>query len=143
LFVDPAGPDGSYGTADDDFRLLNESPAIDSGDNDALVPPVGTDLDGHLRRVNDPLVPDTGHGTAPIVDRGAYEFQLPGDFDLDGDVDLDDFAVFSSCLSGPSSLPPGGAAPPTAAHCLKAFDLDQDADVDLPDFAVFQLRCGR
>jgi hypothetical protein len=32
-----------------------------------------TDLDGESRFVDDPTVVDTGNGTAPIVDMGAYE----------------------------------------------------------------------
>jgi len=54
-----------------DLRLRDTSPAIDAGDNDAIT--VTTDLDGNPRRVDVPDVPDTGNGTAPIVDMGAYE----------------------------------------------------------------------
>ena len=32
------------------------------------------DLDGYARRIDDPGVVDTGYGTPPIVDMGAYEF---------------------------------------------------------------------
>jgi len=45
-------------------------------------------------------MPDSGNGTPPIVDMGAYEFQgqtcfgdLDGDLDRDGDVDLSDLAA--------------------------------------------------
>ncbi|MBL7063279.1 MAG: hypothetical protein ISS49_03590 [Anaerolineae bacterium] len=55
----------------DDLRLRDISPAIDAGDNDAIT--VTFDLDGNPRRVDVPDVPDTGNGTAPIVDMGAYE----------------------------------------------------------------------
>jgi hypothetical protein len=34
---------------------------------------VTTDLDGNLRFVDIPTVSDTGNGTPPIVDMGAYE----------------------------------------------------------------------
>ena len=44
-FVDPLGPDGLPGTADDDFRLAPGSPARDAGDATAL-PPDEPDLDG-------------------------------------------------------------------------------------------------
>lgn len=53
------------------LRLRDTSPAIDAGDNSAVT--VTFDLDGHSRRVDVPDVPDTGNGTAPIVDMGAYE----------------------------------------------------------------------
>ncbi len=46
---------------------------------------------------------DTGVGTPPIVDMGAYEKRLPGpptDYDGDSDVDQLDFAVFQGCVSG-------------------------------------------
>jgi hypothetical protein len=55
----------------DNLRLRETSPAIDAGDNSAITVPF--DLDGHPRRVDVPDVPDTGNGTAPIVDMGAYE----------------------------------------------------------------------
>ncbi|MBN2473340.1 MAG: right-handed parallel beta-helix repeat-containing protein [Pirellulales bacterium] len=83
------GPDGIWGTNDDqrNVRLREESPAIDAGDNaripsDAadldsdgdMVEDTPFDLDGRCRVVDDPA-PDTGHGTPPIVDMGAYEQQ--------------------------------------------------------------------
>jgi len=37
---------------------------------------------------------DTGNGTAPVVDMGAYEF-LRSDIDGDGDVNFKDFAQFA------------------------------------------------
>jgi len=87
------GPDGLWGTEDDDLgdlRLLSGSPCIDAGDNDG-VPPDTPDLDGDLdteeplpldlaggpRFLDDPQTPDTGNGLPPIVDMGAYEFQPP------------------------------------------------------------------
>ena len=60
--------------ANDDWRLGADSPAIDAGDN-AFVASGTTDLDGLPRRFDDPAVADTGAGTAPIVDLGAYERQ--------------------------------------------------------------------
>ena len=64
LFVQPAG---------DDLRLEFGSPCIDAGDNGAVPDGITTDLDGLPRFVDDPDVPDTGNGTPPIVDMGAYE----------------------------------------------------------------------
>jgi len=52
------------------------SPAIDAGNNAAVPPGVTTDLDGNSRFVDIPTVPDTGSGTPPIVDMGAYEVPL-------------------------------------------------------------------
>ncbi len=85
-FVDLYGPDMILGTADDDLRLRADSPCLDAGSN-ADVPPDTFDLDndgdtteplpldaaGEPRFVDTPEAPDTGSGTAPIVDMGAYE----------------------------------------------------------------------
>lgn len=57
-----------------DYHLLNTSPAIDAGNNLSVT--VDTDLDGQPRRIDIPIVSDTGNGSAPIVDMGAYEEQL-------------------------------------------------------------------
>ena len=89
LFLDPLGGDGTPGTEDDDLRLPSGSPGVDSGDNDAVPAdqfdfdedtntdePVPFDLDGEPRFADDIPTPDTGNGTPPIVDMGAYE--LPG-----------------------------------------------------------------
>jgi len=58
--------------AQGDFHLMAGSPAIDSADSGAKnQPPV--DIDGRAR-VDDPATPDTGVGTRPYDDRGAYEF---------------------------------------------------------------------
>lgn len=87
LFADPSGPDGNPGTGfDNDLHLGPLSPCTDAGDN-ALVlvdafdldgdgdtlEPTPFDLDFGPRFVDDPAVPDTGAGTPPIVDMGAYE----------------------------------------------------------------------
>ncbi|MFC1845095.1 hypothetical protein ACFLZ5_09950 [Thermodesulfobacteriota bacterium] len=45
---------------------------MDAGDNSALALPA-TDIDGDDRKIDDPAVSDTGNGTPPIVDMGAYE----------------------------------------------------------------------
>ncbi len=69
-----------------DGTLLAGSPAIDAGDND-LIPLDGLDVDGDNdvserlprdiarspRRQDDSTVTDTGNGTTPIVDLGAFE----------------------------------------------------------------------
>ncbi len=62
-------------TTTGDLHLLPSSPAIDAGDNTVASPSLPTtDLDGIARRLDFVDVPDTGNGTAPIVDMGAYEF---------------------------------------------------------------------
>ena len=73
-FVDEFGPDGISNTADENFRLLQQSPLIDAGNNAK----VGRDfdLDGNDRIINDPYSADTGSDPGDInriVDFGAYE----------------------------------------------------------------------
>jgi predicted outer membrane repeat protein len=91
-FVDPAGKDGKPGTSDDDLSLTSGSPCVDAGSNSATPPGIETDLAGQPRFRDDPKTPDTGLGTAPIVDMGALELQpgpLPCDADVDGDGVVD------------------------------------------------------
>jgi predicted outer membrane repeat protein len=83
-----AGPDGLPGTGDEDYGDLHlgpVSPVADAGNNAAVPADVTTDFDGNARFVDDPLVADTGSGTAPIVDMGAYEAPSlwPVSFDTD------------------------------------------------------------
>jgi hypothetical protein len=59
---------------DDNLRLQTDSPAIDAGNNASIT--ITTDLDGNPRFVNIPAIPDTGNGSPPLVDMGAYEVQL-------------------------------------------------------------------
>lgn len=95
--------------ADGDLHLSAGSPAIDSGDNTVVV--VTTDIDGDQRFQDDPATVDTGNGTAPIVDLGAYEVAgIAGDnippvaaasaTPTSGEVPLD--VQFSSAGSGDS-----------------------------------------
>jgi PKD repeat protein len=111
LFVDPVGPDGYQGNEDDDLHLGAGSPAIDSGDNSAVAIGVTTDIDGDQRFQDDTATVDTGNGTAPIVDMGAYEVAgIAGDnippvaaasaTPVSGEVPLD--VQFSSAGSGDS-----------------------------------------
>ena len=58
------------------LRLQLTSPAIDAGINVALPSNILTDLDGNLRFVDIPTISDSGSGSAPIVDMGAYEAQF-------------------------------------------------------------------
>jgi len=60
-----------------DFTPRRGSPAIDSANTAVVGADVLLDAGGRPRRVDDPIMPDTGVGAAPIVDRGAYEFPIP------------------------------------------------------------------
>ncbi len=90
LFVDADGADNIPGTADDNLHVLAGSAAIDAGNNNT-VPKDSADLDGDLNtdesipvdldgnsRFFDQPQTDTGTGSPPIVDMGAYELnELP------------------------------------------------------------------
>lgn len=79
LFLDPLN---------DDYRVSSNSPAVDSGSNFSVIQDA-LDVDGDgdtaeliplalggIGRFQDnPYIADTGVGTAPIVDRGAYEMR--------------------------------------------------------------------
>ena len=60
-----------------DFRLQGSSPCIDAGNNSAMPTGVTTDLAGNPRFIDDPHTFDTGAGTPPIVDMGAFEYIRP------------------------------------------------------------------
>ena len=87
-----------------DFRLAAGSPCIDAANNNAdaeyltpgVQPLLPNDRDGLPRFVDDPTIADTGTGTAPIVDMGAYEHRNPCLADLNGDglVDFSDYLEF-------------------------------------------------
>ncbi|NLX21141.1 MAG: hypothetical protein GXY55_05635 [Phycisphaerae bacterium] len=57
-----------------DLHLQATSPAIDAGNNLVASPVLSDyDMDGKPRKREVASIPDTGNGTAPIVDLGAYE----------------------------------------------------------------------
>ena len=120
LFVDADGPDDTVGTEDDNLRLLTGSPCIDAGDNTAVPAGINDDLNGFPRFIDDLCTVDTGNGTAPVVDIGAYEF-LRSDIDSDGDVNLGDFSQFALYWLDVACGACGGA------------DLTCDGDVDIDD----------
>ena len=124
LFVDPDGPDNDPNTFDDnDYRLAAGSPCIDAADNTAVPKGIDTDLDGNPCFIDDPCTDDTGNGDPPIVDMGAYEFQVtcPWDFDNSGNVDVKDL-LFLLGVWGP--CPPKGDCPA---------DFDNSGNVDVKD----------
>ncbi|MFM7584680.1 MAG: PKD domain-containing protein, partial [Caldilinea sp.] len=72
LAVDPQFVNAAGG----DLRLLNNSPAIDAGNNNAAgLAGITADLAGSARFFDSTAIADTGIGLAPIVDMGAYENQ--------------------------------------------------------------------
>jgi len=79
-----------------DYKLRPGSPCIDAGDNLAVPASVVLDLEGSDRFADDPYTADTGNGTAPIVDMGAYESAKGGPF----------FVLSTRALS----VPEGGTA---------------------------------
>ncbi|MCC7012488.1 MAG: right-handed parallel beta-helix repeat-containing protein [Planctomycetes bacterium] len=70
LALDPQFRDAVGG----DFRLGLSSPAIDAGSNAAAIG-LTLDLNGLARFVDDCARPDTGAGSAPLIDIGAFESQ--------------------------------------------------------------------
>ncbi|MFO0826642.1 MAG: right-handed parallel beta-helix repeat-containing protein [Phycisphaerales bacterium] len=99
LFVDLDGADNVVGTVDDDFHVVGFSSAIDSGSNSAWSVALTVDFAGLPRFYDDPAVSNSGEGSSPIIDRGAYESQPQrpacalGDLDCDGDVDAADLGL--------------------------------------------------
>ncbi len=114
LFIDADGANNIVGDFDDNLRLQANSPCIDAGDNGALLFDVGdldedgltlettpVDLDHHARRFDIPSVPNTGAGTSPIIDRGAFELAFKkGDMNCDGVVDFFDIDPLVLAFAG-------------------------------------------
>ena len=88
--VDADGQDNIAGNRDDAWRLLAGSPGVDGGDNGAVPQGVVVDLNGQARFVDDPAATDSGQGTPPVVDMGAYESQV--DCNATGIYDSGDIA---------------------------------------------------
>ena len=136
-FIASPGPDGVYGTDDDDLRLSAGSPCIDAGSNDVVPGNAASDIADRNRFCDDPNTTDTGQGTPPIVDIGAHEYgaqALPraGDIDGDGvrdildncpftenvdqsDIDLDGIGDLCDACDNSSG---GSALPPIELHAL-------------------------
>jgi hypothetical protein len=133
--------------AQDNYRLAQFSPCIDAGEN-ASVPPDSLDLDGdgdltepmpldrdgNPRFQDDSGMADTGAGTPPLVDMGAYEFGLtsgcPADLNGDGTVSLADLAVLLSNFGRTGDATPADG------------DLSGDGSVNLADLAILLASFG-
>ncbi len=88
---------------DGNYRLLLGSPCVDAGLNSAVVTYTAVDLDGYARFVDCPYTPDTGTGTPPIVDLGAYE--LWHDCNENGIPDHEDIAAGTSLDLNDNGIP--------------------------------------
>lgn len=140
-FLDTIGGDGVSWSGDELTWLRPNSVCSDAGANsfvalDAmdmdgdnnLSEPIPYDLGGRPRFVDNPLMQDTGSGTAPIVDIGAYEVQIlcpGGDINNDGLVNGRDIQPFIDCLISESG-----------ANCQCA-DLNNSSSVTIDDVAPF------
>jgi predicted outer membrane repeat protein len=89
MFFDANGLDDILGTEDDNLRLLNDSPCIDTGDNTAVTQ--ANDLDWYNRIV------DGDCNDVATVDMGVYEFDWVriGDFAGGCDVDFEDYSILA------------------------------------------------
>ncbi len=74
-FVAPLDASANAPTTGGNYRLGDGSAAIDAGDNSLVPGIISTDLDGSPRYYDDTGVADTGSGSAPLVDIGAFEKQ--------------------------------------------------------------------
>ncbi|GMU20966.1 MAG: hypothetical protein AMXMBFR13_10620 [Phycisphaerae bacterium] len=139
-----------------DYHLTQGSPCIDAGDNGLLPPDVLYDAQGQPRRVDDPATPDTGAGEAPIVDMGAYEFDLSADHDHDSVADGIDNCPYTfnpdqankdsdvygdACDACPRTIP-GVEVDADGCPAYVPGDFDRDGDVDLEDFGFLQVCLG-
>lgn len=118
-------------------RLSPGSPCIDAGENLALPQALLTDLDGGARFVDDPATADTGAGSVPVIDLGAYEFgSLDCDFDgVPNVVEIAD-GTMADCTSNglPDACELDCNATGTADSCDVAFGLSPDcAGNGVPD----------
>jgi hypothetical protein len=112
-----------------DYGLSSSSPCIDAGENAAVPAGIVTDLAGQPRFVDDPETPDSGFGLPPVVDIGAFEFQVaascPADVNGDGVADVQDFLILLANWGG------SGAG-----------DIDGNGTVDVQDFLLLLAAWG-
>jgi hypothetical protein len=109
----------------DNFRLSSTSPCIDAGNNSYVPTHLTGDSDGAPRFADHPLIDDTGVGTAPIVDMGAYEYR---DCNSNGAADWADVADCEGeawCADANANGVPD--------RCETPGDVDMDGRVDWKD----------
>jgi hypothetical protein len=118
MFIDPDGPNNTFGDVDDDYKLSSSSDAIDAGSSSAVPADIGnvdddnnltekTPLDYGLfpRFVNGAGAPGEIFACDSDVDMGAFEYQfgcdtciLLGDINYDSFVNGKDIQPFVTCL---------------------------------------------
>lgn len=119
-----SGADKLWGTNDDDYgdlRTYAGSPAVDAANNSDVPGGYVNDLSGNNRFQDVPTAIDSGVGTSPLVDMGAYEAA----------------PVLSAVVSGPAAIVTGrtlqlhAAADSNVAGPLSyQWDLDNDGQFD-------------
>ena len=86
-----------------DYRLAAGSPAIDAGENAGWTSLLMTDHEGNPRFVDDPDTVDTGLGGTPVIDMGAYEYQVismcAADLTGDGTLNFFDVSAFLNAFA--------------------------------------------
>ena len=106
VFANAAGADGIVGNADDDLHIRASSPAVDAGDNTASgLSGITTDFAGNARFVDVIGAADTGVGTVPIVDMGAYEAAAGMDADAFGPYRVAAGGTFRSPATATATKP--------------------------------------
>lgn len=105
------------------LRPAPGSAGIDAGNNASLPVSANLDLSGSPRFADDPAVPDTGAGSAPIVDIGAFE--ADADCNANGQSDDCDIAAAISNDVNANGIPDececfGGATP--IVYCVSKFN---------------------
>ncbi len=123
-----------------DLHLQSTSPCIDAGSNSIVGAGNTLDADSLPRFVDSPTIPNTGEGTSPIVDMGAFEVQLPSitcdSIDFNNDTSLFDPIDIEAFLSVYSE----GPCIPLAATC-NDIDFNNDAGLFDPcDISSFLLQ---
>lgn len=146
-WFNPAGPDGLYGTLDDDVRLAFNSKCIDRGrdeinfrdwldlDHDGVTSGEPTPIDVYgCVRIADDLTHDNYLGSNTTVDVGAAEFVpvVHGDMNCDGAVDFNDIDAFVEALADPN----GYIADHPMCNIFNG-DTDHSGEVDFNDIDTF------
>ncbi|MFN0057499.1 MAG: right-handed parallel beta-helix repeat-containing protein [Planctomycetota bacterium] len=126
-------PTGFYPLyAPGDVRVSVTSPCLDAGDNAVLTSEPPLDVAGVPRFLDAYTILDTGVGSAPVVDMGAYEFAE----DCDGD-DIPEYVEFINGTIADCN----GSGIPDACEIAMGASLDIDDDL-VPDECEVTFRRG-